>query len=148
MWGKLRDVLSPRDGSPEVDSGERRRMATAVLLLEIARADFDQQGVEAETITGMLRQDFGLDAGQAQELLSAAGERLDRTVSLHEQVAALNDQLSADEKRQMMGYIWQVAYADGELDPQEEARARYLAELLYIPHEDFIRQKLAHAPTG
>ena len=130
MWGKLRDVLSPRDGSPELDSGERRRMATAVLLLEIARADFDQQGVEAQAISDMLRRDFGLDSRQAQELLSAAGERLDRTVSLHEQVAALNEQLSADEKRQMMGYIWQVAYADGELDPQEEARARYLAELL------------------
>ena len=148
MWGKLRDVLSPRDGSPEADSGERRRMATAVLLLEIARADFDQQGVETDAIIDMLCRDFGLDTGEAQELLSSAGKRLDRTVSLHEQVAALNDQLSVDEKRQMMGYIWQVAYADGELDPQEEARARYLAELLYIPHEDFIRQKLAHAPTG
>lgn len=148
MWGKLREVLNHRDGSPEVTSGERRRMATAVLLLEIARADFDQHCMEAEVIASMLRRDFGLDEAQTQALLADAGERLDHTVSLHEQVAALNDQLSADEKRQMMGYIWQVAYADGELDPQEEARARYLAELLYIPHEDFIRQKLAHEPAG
>lgn len=148
MWSALRKLLNEDDRSPAQDAGERRRLAAAIVLLEIARADFDQQGVESRVILDRLQQDFGLDAQQAQQLLDTAGERLDRTVSLHEHVAALNDQLSAEDKRALMGAIWAVAYADGELDPQEEHRARYLSELLHIPHEDFIRQKLAHQPTA
>jgi uncharacterized tellurite resistance protein B-like protein len=41
----------------------------------------------------------------------------------------------------MVEMLWQVAYADDDLDPHEEGFVRKIAELLYVPHKDFIRAK-------
>jgi uncharacterized tellurite resistance protein B-like protein len=38
-----------------------------------------------------------------------------------------------------------VAYADGDLDKYEEHLIRRVAELIYVPHEEYIRAKLAVA---
>jgi uncharacterized tellurite resistance protein B-like protein len=38
--------------------------------------------------------------------------------------------------------LWRVAYADRHLDAHEEHLLRELAELLYLPHSEFIRAKL------
>ena len=42
--------------------------------------------------------------------------------------------------------MWVVAYADGYLDPLEEALIRKVAGLIYVNHGDFIRTKLAVMP--
>ena len=38
--------------------------------------------------------------------------------------------------------MWQVAHADGHIDPMEDAVIRKVAELLYVDHSEFIRAKL------
>jgi uncharacterized tellurite resistance protein B-like protein len=42
--------------------------------------------------------------------------------------------------------LWELAYADGELDAHEEHRIRRLAGLLHVSHSEFIRTKLAAQP--
>ena len=42
-----------------------------------------------------------------------------------------------------MKAMWEIAYADGKLDKYEEHYLRKVSELLYIPHSQFIQQKLA-----
>ena len=42
--------------------------------------------------------------------------------------------------------MWKVAYADSNLDKYEEHLIRRVAELTYVPHQDYIRSKLAAAP--
>ena len=37
--------------------------------------------------------------------------------------------------------MWQIAYADGELDKYEEYIIRRVSELIYVAHNDFIRAK-------
>ena len=39
--------------------------------------------------------------------------------------------------------MWEVAHADGEIDPLEDAVIRKSAELLYVDHSEFIRAKLS-----
>jgi uncharacterized tellurite resistance protein B-like protein len=41
-----------------------------------------------------------------------------------------------------------VAAADGRIDAHEEHLLRKLADLLYIPHADYIRAKLAAQASG
>ena len=38
--------------------------------------------------------------------------------------------------------MWEVANADGEIDPLEDAVIRKTAELIYVDHSEFIRAKL------
>lgn len=118
-------------------------VAIAVLLLECARADFEHQPVEIDAVREALGQQFGLDAAALDALLGQARTTAHSAVSFHGPVTRLNAELSADEKRGLMEWLWRVAAADGRVDPHEEALLRKLADLLYIPHADYIRAKLA-----
>lgn len=145
MWGKLKQYLEP-PRSGEAEGRPDQRLAVAAMLVEIARADFKNDEAEAATVAGLLGQHFGLNAGEAEQLMADAGARLDQVVSLHKFVDELNQQLGAEDKRLLMQQIWRVAYADGHLDAHEEHLARRISELLHISHEDFIREKLRVAP--
>lgn len=141
MLEALSKLFTRDDGAP-ADPAADRRMAVAVLLLEIARADFDVGSSEHRTVRDLLGRHFGLDRADLDALLERAGRELRDAVSLHGFVDTLNGQLGYEERQQLIRMIWQVAYADGRLDPQEEHLVRRLADLLHVPHKDFIREKL------
>lgn len=119
------------------------RLAVAQLLLELARADFARDDQELALIGEHLARAYGLDAAQLEELLRRAEQRVTQLVSLHESLAAINEALSPEEKRELLAMLWRVAYADGKLDKHEEALLRRLSEMLFLSHADFIREKLA-----
>lgn len=132
LWG--RRAPEPTQSSPA--------LAVAQLLLEIARADLGVDGRELSTIRAHLAQAYGLSDSQLDELVAQAQAHVERSVSLHDTVKVVNDRLNADAKAQLIGALWHVAYADQTLDSYEEALLRRLADLLYVPHSVFIREKL------
>lgn len=122
-----------------------RQLAMAVLLLEVANADFERSEAELATIRDTLASKLGLRVEEAAALVARGARRAQQAVSLHEFVGALNAELDTDGKRELLGWLWQVAHSDGELAPREEALIRQLADLLFLPHEAFIRTRLAVA---
>ena len=77
------------------------------------------------------------------ELVVAAENRVDEATSLYEFTRVINDHYGAAQKVQLIGAMWTVAYADGHLGKYEEHLIRQVAELTYVPHQDYIRSKLA-----
>jgi len=125
-----------------------RDVAIAVLLLECARADFENQPAELQTVRQALRDQFALSDEALDKLVGDATVTAREAVSLHGPVTRLNTELSSAEKSELMAWLWRVAAADGRIDPQEEGLLRKLADLLYIPHADFLRAKLAVIDGG
>jgi len=119
------------------------QLAVALLLLELARSDFDVPEVEINKIRDLLAQRYQLDPAQAEALLQQAQATEQESVSLYDYVRALNARLDNTAKREVMQMLWQVAYADGRLDKYEESLLRKLAGLLYVSDEDYIRAKLS-----
>lgn len=144
MFQRLVRLL--REGAPRapdaLQHGLRRPLALAVLMVETARADYDASQAERDAILAQLRECCDLDSAEADRVLAQACQQVDETVSLHEQLRLLNDELDDEAKTELMLWLWRIAYADGRLDPYEEARVRQLAELLYIPHGEFVRLRL------
>jgi len=136
---KLTAAFVPPPPKPAVD----RHLAMAVLLLETARADFERDPAELALIREQLAKAFSLDAAQTEALLARAQQSAGAAVSLHDFVSTLNAELDADGKRQLLGWLWQVALADGRIEPREEGFIRQLADLLFVPHADFVRTRLA-----
>ena len=118
-----------------------RQLAMAVLLLETARADFERDDSELAEIRGQLQQRLGIDAAEVQTLLGRAQDSAAAAVSLHDYVRTLNRELDSDGKRELLRDLWRVALADGRLEPREEGLIRQLAELLFVPHADFVRTR-------
>jgi uncharacterized tellurite resistance protein B-like protein len=141
MLQKLIRRLSQTPPPPQ----ERRALAIAVLLMETARADFEHAEPELEAVRRALGQVLGLDDDEAERLMAQARDEASQTVTLHGFVGELNASTDAEGKRELIALLWQVAYADGRVDPHEEHLIRRIADLLHVPHHEFIRQKLAAA---
>lgn len=118
---------------------DRVQLALAALLVEMARADFDQQQEEDLAIARMLGKHFGLDQDAATDLLVRAQGAVDDAVSLHDFTRALHENLTSDEKFCVVEMLWRVALADGHLDRYEDGLMRKVSELLYVRHGDLVR---------
>ena len=133
-----------KEGSP-ADPEHERRLAAAVLLLEVARADHAHEPAERAALRAGLVRDFGVAEATVDALLEQAQARANASVSLFDFVQTLNRTLAHEDKRALLTLLWEVAHADGRVDPHEEHLLRRIADLLHLSHADFIRGKLAAA---
>ena len=113
-----------------------------MLLLEVARADHEHHGAERATLREGLARDFKVPEAALDALLGEAELRAKASVSLFDFVQALNRTMAPDDKRGLLRLLWDVAHADGRVDPHEEHLLRRIADLLHLSHADFIRGKL------
>lgn len=141
MLDRLLGLLGAGPGPAREAPSEQ--LAVALLLLELARSDFEMPEVELAKMRELLARRYQLDPAQAEELMRQAQSSGSQAVSLYDYVQALNGRLDTPAKRQLMEMLWQLAYADGRLDKNEEYLLRKLAGLLYIPDADYIRAKIA-----
>ena len=79
---------------------------------------------------------------EVADLLQAARPAQQEAISLHRFIQVLNDGMDLTDKRRVLEMLWRVAYADAHLDAHEEHLLRHLAELLHLPHREFIQAKL------
>ena len=116
----------------------------AVLMLEVAKSDFEESEVEIETMTAWLEnQDLGLKSEDVNQLLDSARNEQASSAGLFEYTRRACERMSMEERVQLVEQLWRIAYADGVIDKYEEAAIRKASELLYVPHSDFIRAKFA-----
>lgn len=139
----LIDVLFKSDKETEqvLNNVHVLRVATATLLLEVVRADFEVQQSELDKIRHLLSQQFKLNSEELEQMISEAGENADRLVSLQHITRQLNEQFSEAEKMRVIEMMWEVVFADGNLDHYEEHLIRQVAELLYLPHSAFMKAR-------
>ena len=149
MFDHLRKLLrDTASHAPAQSPADEQRLAAAVLLLEIARADYDHHDAERAALRAGLAREFGVPEAALDALLGEAAQKAQQSVSLFEFVQTLNRTMSPDEKRGLLRLLWQVAHADGRVDPHEEHLLRRIADMLHLDHADFIRGKLDTAPPA
>jgi uncharacterized tellurite resistance protein B-like protein len=142
MIDKFRSWLKgTREPSDAVPAHDLVQLSVAVLLVEIARADYEQKEVEFSEIRKQLARRFDLPDSAADELLSVAQERVEDSVSLHEFTSALHADLSYVEKETVIEMLWRIALADRDLDRYEDYMIGKIAELLYVYRGDVLRLK-------
>ncbi|WP_455235446.1 tellurite resistance TerB family protein [Thiogranum longum] len=117
------------------------QLATAALLFEMASADFHAHPEERVALEQALQKTFTLSESETRELVQLAEREAQESVSLYQFTGLINQHFSPDEKIQVVEMLWQVAYADGRLDRYEEALVRKIADLIHVPHREFIQAK-------
>ncbi|MGF1689110.1 TerB family tellurite resistance protein [Photobacterium japonica] len=117
-------------------------LAMACLLCEVSNADHNDDPREKSANIHQLMHLLGITEDSAIALLNQAQAQTQQSVSLYEFTTKLRS-LQPAERYSLIEAMWEVAYADGILDPLEEAVIRQVAELVYVDHAEFIRAKLA-----
>ena len=142
MFSKIQQWL---ETSLNIDQSEdtehTAQLAAAMLLLEVSYADFDISQAEQQTIIQVLIEQFSLTEQEAKSVLQHGMEKREDYTSAHPFIRLLNEELTQDEKLNLLAGLWKVAFTDKVLDKFEEQRIRTIADWLYLPHSDFIRVK-------
>jgi len=139
----LREYSLPRtDENP--DREQSLRMAVALLLLDVARADLEISVEERRVARQLLEQLFPVSSGQARALVDAAERESEHATSLYPFTSLVNRECDLEERSRIVGMLWKVSCADGKIDAHEEHLVRKVADLLHVPHSRFIQAKLAH----
>ena len=120
------------DDTTETDRSEAIRLATAVLMADVARADYDFDEDEFTTLLDLIQIHFGLSAEDATQLANEASEVAEDLVSVHQFTSLLHKHLSEDEKSEVVALLWRIAYADGSLDKYEDSLVLKISDLLYV----------------
>ncbi len=130
-----------REETSETDIQHVLRVATAVLLIEVMRADFKVEPAERERLRELLNTHFDLSTEELDALLEEAEADADRLVSTQHITRLLNQHYDHAMKLRIVEMMWQVVFADGAKDHYEEHLLRQVAELLYISHAEFIQAR-------
>ena len=142
MLRKLQQFCSEQMApQAEGDTDHRLRLATAALLIELSKADFEQDSAERDAIQHLLQRD-GLSDDELDELLELAEQQFAEDNAYHPYTSLINEHYSPEQKVELIETLWQVALADGEISKYEDHLIRKISELIYVPHREFIRTKL------
>ena len=143
MLGKIKELLQLGEAGQEDQplSDDQCQLACAALMVEVAVIDgnFDHQ--EMETLRQVLIQFFGLATDEIDDLIQLAREESAESTSMHQFTQLVNRHCNHQQKFELITGMWRVAYADGRLDKYEEYVVRKSADLIHLPHADFIRTK-------
>ena len=117
-------------------------LAMAALLCEVAAADSQVEADEEKAKLALLMHLLNIEEDKALSLIEQAKESIKNSVSLYDFTTQLRE-LEQSARFELVKAMWEVANADGRIDPLEDAVIRKVAELLYVDHSEFIRAKLS-----
>jgi uncharacterized tellurite resistance protein B-like protein len=136
MFNQIVEMLNPsawRQGGLKPD---QLQIAVAALLAQAALMDDHFDAAERTTIERLLSTAFHLDAAQAREVLAAAERTAENSSQLYPFTRTVVERLDAEARIELIEMLWEVAYADGVLSPDEDALIRRIAGMIYVSDHD------------
>ena len=134
-------IKTSADSSDKV-SEHSLQLATAALLIETMRADAKSSKDERRTVTKIIQSKFKLTDEEVSALLQLAEEEIWKSSGYYEFISLINKGITYEQKLKVIEHMWEVAFADADLDKHEEHMVRKIANLIYVSHKDFIQTKL------
>ena len=124
------------------DSEQALRLATAALLVEVARSDGNVTDGERAAARRVIENYYSLSPEQARELVDTAERQAADVTSLYPFTRLITSECSMEDRIKIVRMLWEVTRADCHIDEHEEHLVRKVADLLYVPHSRFIWAKL------
>ncbi|MFZ2650137.1 MAG: TerB family tellurite resistance protein [Burkholderiaceae bacterium] len=145
----LASLLPPAPGVDPRAAEHALQLATAVMLVEVMRADSSFHAGEREAVLAALRDKFSLADDEAMRLAELAETTAHAATDFFSFTSHINDRFEMAQKIRMIEHMWRVAYADGHLSEHERHVLWRIADLLHVPQGAYVHAKLrAQQPQG
>ncbi|MDX2266372.1 MAG: TerB family tellurite resistance protein [Hyphomicrobiales bacterium] len=134
----LQDTLSRWFGSAPapLDNPDNSRVAAAALLVHASVIDGAVTETEADRLRELLMQRFSLTQEETNALIIAAERSEAEAVDLYGFTSKIKQAMSEEERQGLVFMMWEMAYADGRLDPLEDNLIWRASELLGVSTRD------------
>ena len=116
-------------------------LATATLLAEVMRLE-GVEAAERAAVLAAVREQFGLEAAEAEELVRLAEEESKDATDYYQFTSLIRQHYSQEDRQAIVELMWRVAYADAHLSAHEMHVVRKISDLLYVPHSAYIAAKM------
>ena len=124
------------------DAEQSLRLATAVLLVEVMRADQNQTDLEKQAVLKDLAERFALPPDALEQLMVLAQDSARTAYDYQHFTSQINERFTHDQKIALVESLWRVAYSDAHLDAHENQVISKIAGLLYVTHGEYIAAKM------
>lgn len=124
------------------DDAHALQLATAVLLVEVMRADASFAEGEREAVRRALGEKFALSADEADRLTELAESAARSATDLFAFTSRVDSCWDMPRKLRMVELMWSVAYADGRLSDHERHVMWRIADLLHIPQGAYVHARM------
>jgi uncharacterized tellurite resistance protein B-like protein len=150
MFDTLREFLDDlaHPSAPAGLPAPSLRLAAAVLLMEVMRAEEGISPQERAAAAAALRKQFGISEADVAPLLADSEQESRAAYDYFRFTNVLDEHLAQPQKIALVEAMWRVAYADLHLDVQENAVISKVADLLHVPHADYIAAKMRAKPAA
>jgi uncharacterized tellurite resistance protein B-like protein len=138
----LDSLLPPAPGTPPQDDEHSLKLATAVMLVEVMRADATFHAGEREAVLAALRDKFRLADDEAARLADLAEGTARGATDLFAFTSRINQHFEMPAKLRMIEHMWRVAYADGHLSEHERHVMWRIADLLHVPQGAYVHARM------
>ena len=150
VLNRLQEIFNntPKAAVNQPDDQPNLDLACAALLVEVARADYADDPRETEATLMAIRKVLRVPEADIAQLLSEANAEVEEGTSVFPHTSLINEHCSREQKYEILVAMWQVAFADGNLDKYEEHLIRRVAGLIHLDHHEFIQAKIAARDGG
>jgi uncharacterized tellurite resistance protein B-like protein len=138
----FQSLLQPDAPASAAETEHELQLATAVLLVEVMRAEPTLAEAERSAILQALKTRFNLPAEEVGRLMELAQDTAKTAYDYQRFTAQLNEHFTQAQKIRVVETMWEVAYADAHLDAHEQHVISKVAGLLHVTHGEYIGAKL------
>lgn len=130
----LRGNAPPESANPE--QIWHKQVAVAALLVEASQVDRKVSPAERHAVIHAIARRFGMDPALAVQLVSAAEAQFADSLDDWVFTEAVRAGYAYPERLEIVGLLWEVVYADGQLSALEDELVHRVAAQLEIAEED------------
>jgi uncharacterized tellurite resistance protein B-like protein len=139
----LFDNLMPPPAGADAPTDEHAlQLATAVMLVEVMRADATFHAGEREAVHAALREKFALAPDEIARLVELAEAAAHQATDLYTFTSRIDECFSMERKIRMIELMWRIAYADGHLSDHERHVMWRIADLLHVPQGAYVHARM------
>jgi uncharacterized tellurite resistance protein B-like protein len=146
MLKSLKDLFDslvpPPDKGPAPAGDHALQLATAVMLVEVMRADATFHAGEREAVHAALREKFALADDEAARLAELAETTAHQATDLYTFTSRIDERFGMQQKIRMVELMWGIAYADGHLSDHERHVMWRIADLLHVPQGAYVHARM------
>ena len=140
-----------KGGGEQAGRGEDRLHRTSLfgaILYRVAFADGEFSDEEAGRLRALLTGTFGFHVDEAQQVLAVIESRAAEDLDRQRLCASFNRISDMNERMKLLGCLFMIAEADGEIHETELREMRLIANYLWIGAKDFHQVRIGYRAKG
>ena len=137
----IADVVSPTGHEDRTFDNTGYRLAATALLIHVVSIDGEPSETEKRKLHSLIESRFGLDPGTADRLIASATLVEGEAVDLYHFTSVIMRSVNEEGRLRIVEMMWELVYADGQVNEFEDNVIWRAADLLAVPSRDRLDRK-------